>query len=394
MATTQITNSIITNLYPQIKKVMDSKSSTFRTLVGNFMKKHSDQLYDIVPCDRIYFLEDEVEELRKIVGKNTYEIATDAIRKTYFYQIADFNPRCAKDETTLILLMIVNYFNQKGNKKDIELACIYLAFSGKMYASVHSGIFKYLPSRNVMEYILNFEMNSKFDIVSQGSVLGAIRSLTTTWISTYGKILKSADDEEIKDILQQLRDRIKAMLLKIAKLYYAAYEDKDKYLAYDTDSMDPDNYHMSENNSVAIDRYVESAMSYITTNAVNYKFVKLSTDANIQFDELKSILETIQGGSSENIKLIKELINVIIVLYSKYNNNLELRSMAFVTYTISPKPNAKDPIIIRQNEIIVQLLSDNSARYTRRKSRESTKNSYHRSILSYYALVINYVAGQ
>jgi hypothetical protein len=42
-----------------------------------------------------------------------------------------------------------------------------------------------------------------------------------------------------------------------------------------------------------------------------------------------------------------------------------------------------------QKEIIEMWLDKNSPQYRKRKSREATKNSYYKSILTYYALVIN-----
>ena len=36
-----------------------------------------------------------------------------------------------------------------------------------------------------------------------------------------------------------------------------------------------------------------TAMTYITTHTVNYKFCKMASDSNIKTDEIKSIIESI-----------------------------------------------------------------------------------------------------
>ena len=57
--------------------------------------------------------------------------------------------------------------------------------------------------------------------------------------------------------------------------------------------------------------------------------------------------------------------------------------------SITSKPNTKNKNILRQKEIIENWLDENSAQYRKRKSRESTKSSYYKSILTYYVLQIN-----
>ncbi len=389
----QMTSAVNKTLYPAVKKVMDSKASAFKKLVEIFIKKNADKLYDIVPCDRIYFLQDEIEGLEKVVGKETFDIATKTIKNTYYADIPNFNPRAAKDEVTLILLCIVRYFAEKSNQKDLDLALIYLSFSGKFYISVHTGVFPYPPDRAVMEYILNYSMSSKFLIKEKGNVVLAVTALANTWINTYKKNLKDGDDEDIKDIIQQLRDRIKTFLQNIASVYYEAYENKDMYFAYDTASNDQENYRIAENNSAIINRVEEASMNYITSNSVNYKFVKMSADTNVRFDELRQLIENIQANN-DNIFLIKELVSLILYIYVQDSGKLDFKTLDFINYTLSPKPNAKSKEALRQKEVLEILLSNNSVAYNRRKGRQPTRDSYHRSLLSYYALVINHVAGK
>ena len=52
-----------------------------------------------------------------------------------------------------------------------------------------------------------------------------------------------------------------------------------------------------------------TAMSYITTHTVNYKFCKMASDSNIHTDELKSLIEAIQ---MENTNLFLHLLDVLL----------------------------------------------------------------------------------
>jgi hypothetical protein len=276
-------------------------------------------------------------------------------------------------------------------QKELELSCIYLAFSGSFYPSIHYGSFpKVQPSeyRHVMEYVVNNELSQKFDLKREGSVIGAVKSICMTWLDSYGNKLKTSDDEDIVYLLQQLHNRIKSFMKNIAELYYKAYDNKDEYLTYDRDSYEQDNYHLVDNDSFKGDRYVNNVINYITTNGVNYKLCQMSSDSLIRTDELKSIIELIQEDKN-NIPVLKELLYITVMEYLKESQNKEITSLDFMTFSIAAKPNTKNPNIIRQKDIIVKFLDENSPQYRKRKNRPATANSYQKAILKYYVLVVN-----
>ena len=175
----------------------------------------------------------------------------------------------------------------------------------------------------------------------------------------------------------------------IADPYYKVYSNKDVYLAYDSDNYSEDNYREADNDSLKAERYTVAAMTYITTHTVNYKFCKMASDKNIKTDEIKTIIESIQMDNN-NLPLIKEFMNILVVEYLKDSKDKTITGIDFINKSIAAKPNSKNPNIIRQKEIIESLLSENSPQYLRRRSREDTKNSYHRALIAYYTLVLNH----
>ena len=114
----------------------------------------------------------------------------------------------------------------------------------------------------------------------------------------------------------------------------------------------------------------------------------MASDSNIKTDEIKSIIETIQMDNT-NLVLIKEFMNILIVEYLKNSKDKSVSGIDFINASIAAKPNSKNPNIIREKEIIEKLLDENSTQYRKRKSREATKNSYHRALIAYYTLIIN-----
>lgn len=384
----KVTNVAVKEIYPIIEKSLDKNTAAYKKNIQNFIEIRADDLYDTVPCKRIPFGSDDINDFFKAM-KIEQEQITTCLSHTYYWNM-NFNPRAAKDEFTMAMMMVIRYFILHNKDKDAELSAIYLAFSGKFYPSIHMGKFPIAPDkyRHVMEYVVNNMLTKKYDLKKYGSVFGAIRSICQTWLKTYASKFKNPDDEDIADMIQQLHGRIKSFMGNIASAYYKAYENKDMYLAYSSDSDDEASFRVADSDSMMAERCVENAMNYITSKGVDYKLCKMAADQNVHTDEVRSIIETIQDVP-ENLPIIRELLQITICEYFVNSKEKDVRSIDFVSKSIAAKPNTKNKNIIRQKEIIESWLDENSPAYRKRKHRIPTKSSYNNAILIYYVLVIN-----
>jgi hypothetical protein len=384
------TTAIVSKIYPLVTNHLDKGTNKLKQVIGNFIERRSKELYDTAPYDRIYFGSQDIDEFYQAMQFTSGDIK-NLLRETYYYDIGNFNPAAAKDEFTVTVMMIIRYFYLKKMEKELELATIYLAFSGKFYPSIHYGSFpKVQPSehRHVMEYVVNNELTQKFDLKREGSIFGAIKSICKTWLHSYSDRLKSADDEDVVYLIQQLHNRIKSFMKNIAEIYYKVYADKDHYLTYDSDNTDEENYRVADNDSLKIERAVEKSMEFLNSRSINYSTCKMASDSNVRTDEVKSIMETILTNN-DNIIETKELIRIIITQYFQISKDKDIRNIDFITTSITAKPNTKDDKIIRQKQIIETWLDENSPAYRKRKSREATKSSYYKSVLTYFVLTIH-----
>lgn len=209
-----------------------------------------------------------------------------------------------------------------------------------------------------------------------------------TWLNTYKSKFKDPDDEDVADMIQQLHGRIKSFLGNIASAYYDAYAKKDVWFTYSSDSNDQDSYRIADSDSLLAERCVENAMNVVTSRQVNYRLCRLSSDKNVKTDEIKSIIESIQEDP-DNLPLIRELYQLVVAEYFATSKEKDVSSYDFIAKTIVAKPNSKNKNIIRQKQIIEDFLNENSPAYRKRKSRDATRSSYHRSILTYYVLIMN-----
>ena len=384
----KITSIIVPELYPVVANALSKNQNKYKTYLNKFFQARSSEIYDTIPQTRILFTTEDTKNYFLSLDISPRDVE-NILSKTYYWTM-NFNPRCMKVPLVPTQMMVIRYFLKNNNRNQAEISAIYLAFSGNFYPSIHSQKFIYPPKRHILEYVVNNVLSQKFDLKREGTVFGAIKSICKTWLDTYEKKLVNddADDEDIADIVQQLHGRIKSFLGNIVAKFKEVYQNSDAYLSYDSDSYDQDNFRLAENDSLKAESYVENTMNVITTRAVDLRICKMCKDSNIKTDEIKSIIESIQDDP-QNLIEIKELLRIIVSEYMANSENKSVVGLEFITKSITPKPNTKNPNIIREKEIIEGWLNENSANYRKRKSRLATKISYFKAILKYYVILIS-----
>ena len=381
------TKAILTEAYPAIEAGLKKNTAKYKKYLSEYMNRNADILYSNIPSKQLYFSQTDCDNYFKAVGVDP-NIIKKAISHTFYYEIPNLNPACAKDETTIALICMVRYYLLHNMKKELELALINISFSGKFYPSIWYGSFPVTaPSEHVMEYALTRLATNKFDIVREGSVIGAVKSIANTWVNSYRDKFRTFSDDDVKYVVQQLHNRIRSFMNNIAELYYDVYENKDVYITYDSDDVSEDNYHIADSDSLMIDRYVNSTMNYINSHGINYRICKLASNDLVKFDELKGIIDMLTRDN-KNIPLIKEYITLMISTYYMDTGKNNIKDIDFVSYSISPKPNSKNAYHLRLKELSEKMLISNAANFSRRRSRDATESAYFRAFNAYFALLI------
>ena len=381
------TKAILTEAYPIIEAGLKKNASKYKKYLSEFINRNSDILYSNIPSKQLYFSQTDCDNYFKAIGVDPNNIKK-AIEHTYYYEIGNFNPRYAKDETTIALMCTIRYYYLHNMKKELELALINTAFSGKYYPSIWHGSFPVTaPSEHIMEYALTHLATNKFDIVREGSVIGAVKSIATTWLESYKDRFGDFHDDDVVYVVQQLHNRLRSFMNNIAELYYDAYKNKDAYITYDSDDVSEDNYHMADSDSLMIDRYTTATMNYLNSHGLNYKICKLASNDLVKFDELKGIIDMLTRDN-KNIPMIKDYITLMISTYYMDTGKKNINDIDFISYSISPKPNSKNPYHLKLKELSEKMLINNAANFSRRRSRGATESAYFRAFNAYFALLI------
>lgn len=382
------TNTILNLLYPKIEKSLKTNTQAFKKCFGEFLNERHQSLFATAPLDRIYYGNKDIDMFFDSLKISIAEVR-ECLSHTYYWNISAFNPRYAKDELTIAALCAVRYYMLKKDSQMLDIACVYLSFSGKFYPSIHYMSFPTVePNKypHIMEYVVN-NLTNKYILKTEGTIIGTIKSIAKTWIKTYEKDIKYFDDEDVVYIIQQLHNRIKSFMKNIASLYYSAYENRD-YITYNSDNTSEDDFHLADTDSMKAERSIEKTMERINTFTVDYRYCKMAADTNVNTEEIKGIIESILNNRN-NLYEVKEIIRLLIYTYFAAYNSKDVTDIGFITFSITPKPNTKDKHLLRIKEIVETWLEDNSIRYRKRKSRLATKNSYIRSVIMYFTLIIH-----
>ena len=386
----KVTYTIVDKLYPVVADKLSKNMRKYMACISDFINANHKQLYDVGPYDVIYFRRSDVDKLFKAIDFSEEELS--GIMQECFFWNVPFNPPCAKEPYILLLMCAIRYFLINKKRKEAEITACYLAFSGKIYASLFVGAAfpKAPPSkyRTVMDYVVNNMLTNKHSLKSEGNLFGAIKAQSNTWIDTYGpELVKRPDDAEIGMMIQQIRDRVRSFLMNIARLYYEAYNEK-LYLNYETDNLsDGKEFRLTDNDSLRATRYTQNAVNYMIMNQVSLQLCNKCKDDNVKASEVKDIMTAIISDKN-NLSELTRVVNILICDFMREYPGKSINSIDFMGHSLVQKPNTRDPYIIELNKIITTWLDENSANYRRRKSRIATANSYKRACLTYITLAI------
>ncbi len=389
-------NVIIKELYPFVESAIKVKTRSFLQNVSKFFNARHEDLYDVAPYNRIYFNKNDKDNFFKSIGIEEKDV--DNIIKNCFFYDKDYRPQCAKEPYVETLMCIIRYFIKNNESKNALIATMYLCFSGKFYASLHTYFWKYPPNKSIMDYVVNNMLSDKFDLKKEGTIFGAIEKLSETWIDTYSNKSKSKrsninsdqlSDDDIGKLLQQLRDRLKSFMKNISNAYYEASENK-YYLNYETDSLDEDNFRLTTNDAAKAARITEATMGIITSQKVDMRLCNSCSNESIRPNDLKDILESILEDR-DNLSKLRRVVNIIICLFMMEYPNSIVGGVEFIQYSIKLKPNSKDKLYLEMKSTIEDFLNKSSSKY-RNQTRIATKNNYYRAVLTYIVLTISKVS--
>ena len=166
-----MTRTLYKELFPLVKEKLTKRESQYKAAISDFMNKNHDIIYDIGIYDNIYFTNTDKEKL--FVALDLKEEQVENIMKGCYWHNKEINPNYVKEPYIEVLMCALIHFLKLKKQREAEITLIYLAFTGKVYASLYGKYFKTAPPnkmRSTMDYVINTMLNDKFNIKSEGNI--------------------------------------------------------------------------------------------------------------------------------------------------------------------------------------------------------------------------------
>ena len=377
------TTFLVDTLDERVKKT-SSNSIVVRNInnrISKYIEKNSEILFNIMPDKRLIFSDDDRQFIYDSYFTSPKEI------KNILRQIPDIDNswNIANDPFNYIMTLIVRQFTIKKDKKNIDMALTYLALS--MYPSIHYNLFKFV-NEDCMRYTIN-NVSYKFILKRTGSVFKALVHTATVNHEKYVKNLIKGTDVDIFKYFLSLRNRIKEFMINFMKEYIKNYNSK-KYIAYESESNDEDNFRENDNQSYQISRVANKVSLYFVTHNVDRNLVRAAVATGTESANIEQIKNSINLIKREDINLITRLIHDIIQVFINEGNNTELlksRKFIYSSLSIYNRSNTKDETVLEIKDILEKFLLRTNDVYVK-TTRYATRNNLKKILFSYFILLI------
>jgi hypothetical protein len=370
--------------YPQIASVFKDKNNCrkFINIVSKYIDTNTERLSTTGPVKKILFTYSDRNSVYDLTGVSEKNI--EMVAK----QIKELSRGVnASNPFNILLFLMIRYFHINKLEAERKSASIYLILS--MYPSIHAKYFKFEPNENIMSFTVN-SLSNKYKIKQQGTLLVTLVDMMDTADNHYKNIIIRGNDKDIADYISAVKSRLNQFMKNITTEFMKQHAS-GRYLNYDSDNEDPENYSVADNNSLVIDRISTSVSTNLAVKGPDQKSVVLAAKMNkISVNDLRSTMNSICRDKANRPK-IREIISCILYefLFTGQHSEQDIYDMKFTLYSsvIYKRSNTTRSNIVRIKNILDFWIKEYSAIY-KKSNLVSTLNQFRRAIFMFFIFTI------
>lgn len=378
--------------------------------IGSFIDKYSYILYTFDFCSRWSFSENDKGVVYDAISITEPELER-AIRASKDIPNAS---KIKSNPFYVACMLLVRGLLKRGDEQMSLLVMVYASMP--MYLSAHYGRWHIIPNRNIMDYTIA-HLDKGFGITKMRSLYEFIFDNAKTTFDTYRKwlysdevitavrvekkhstkkteqIVNPGSDAEIARIIDQLFIRIKQKLTNIASEFYDN-QKSGRYLNYDSESYDPENYREVDNDSYAMDRLASKVYNKLINHQFKAQWLKMSiTQTSVSLPKLTALFDDIIENDDD--ESLRKLILATIEYFCMVGGNPvdKVSTGTFVTTLLSGYTSASGAQQMTTiKSILDRWLEENSTRYGKARYGKTAAVAYKKSIFTTILYIINYEA--
>ena len=382
-----------------------------RNGIGSFVDRNSRILYTLDFCNRWSFGTKERQVIYDAAGVTENEMVA-AIKASKY--ISNLNAIQSNPFYITCMLVCRSLYALKADD-DALLVATYMSL--QMYTSAHYGRWNKIPNKNIMDYTIA-NLDKSFLVTQMNSVYEFVFDNAKTTMSTYKDwvyappgqqvktqrvitgtktkrtvIVDSGSDSELARVVDAMFTRIKQKLINIAQEFYKNHKS-GKYLNYDSDLHDEENYRVMDNDSYAMDRIAGAVYLKLINHQFKSQWLKLSiTQSAVSLSKLTTLFDDIiQNDEDEELRKI--VLAMIEYYCSVLGNPIDaLSSTRFISAMSSGySAYAKSEQMVYIKQVLDKWVEQNQTRYGRGRYGRTAAIAYKKSLYMTLVYIINYEA--
>lgn len=378
-----------------IKTVLAKKASQDRIVefVGKFLDDHSAQLSTAGPIHIFMFGESEIKpiyEMFNVTPNMMIELYHHMIDEAFFGKISKFITGWVEKAPHKVLITSILIDALQNNYEDVVTCCEYMwAFTE--YPILYRNFWRTGVKEDVMNYTVE-HLGSRYKIKYPNikNLQGLLKHDAHSSVANMTDRLKTGADHTYTDLMQRMRNQMKATFKNISNAYYA--NDLENASQHNKSSQfDDGSLADQEGHTTNIAQVVDKTISKFSTTDVNNALARVAADAS-QVDKDNLIGYLNQINSAKNNRIPKFIEDVITSYFNKNPTEISVDSSDFLNFGLALYRSigtSKDPLYQEIKDILNFWIYDviNIKQFYQR---EGTWIAYTRAVFNYMILMIKY----
>lgn len=377
------TSVLVNELYPKVNDSLSNKKILDELMldIQKYFDYNSDKIFNMVLHEKLLFLNTDKDNIYKATGLNQTIIKSAISKSSYIKN----SWKILNEPLNTASILAIRYFTINKKEKELRLMLVYYSFY--FYASLYHKYLPYGANESIMSYTVN-NLSNKFNLKQLGSLYKTIEHTALKCHETYEKDLIRGEDGDLAKYVSALKVRLNDFMKNIKNEYTKNHRD-GKFMNFDSDSFDEDNFHQADNTSFAIKRISDASTAKLVSYGADMKLAKVAAQlSQVSQSEIRNVILKLSDDDTEKINRLSELI-LQLFLFDDNNRIEEVNMQKFLLkcMEIYKKSNTNDPVILEIKAILDEWLGRYSEKY-KKTNREATLSYYRRAIFLYFVLHI------
>ena len=379
-----MTNIVTSAFGSHVANKMKDKSicNSLIKIISSYIDRNTEKLSTTGPVKQTTFSAGDKDNIYNLFGINEKSIELIAKKSIELSRgVNTANP------FNILMTLIIRECHIKKLINERKACSIYLILS--MYPSIFKKYFKFEPNDRIMEYTIN-QLSNKYKIKQMGTVLAALVDTVTICDNHYSSHLIRGTDKDIADYISAIKTRLNSLIKNICSEFMKQH-DSGKYMNYEIDNEDEENFSTADSNSYLIERVTNAVVLELSVRGPDMKVVTIAAKLNkVSINDLRTTV-TKMCKDNKNRDQIKEVVSAIMYdfLFDGENNKEDVYSSKFIVFSLNTykKSNTTNTNIVKIKDILDEWLKEYSEAY-KKSNMVSTLNLFRKSLYMFFVFTI------